>query len=435
MRRTHAVLLGAALGWGGLGGNAWGCAAIPQRGPKASAPVLLLAAVPAATEPAATQPVITLDARQAARAAIELAGRLQKLQADAAYVNGIAQRMRNELVQSTAELVRQGDIEVQLRATQVMGFDAAISQFLARAAAIDDPQKRDAFMEWGLRPGNVHLVAQAFDADPAVRAQVAATLAGRRGEQIDRLLAALLQDDDAEVVGRTIDAIWDRPLSGPLIDAVWDLVVAEQLQRVGVNFAELDGIASAAARAPVQRAITIRGRAFVVGENPYTQSTRQQLAPLAADLLLHADAPGVRDRLDALFVALAPPRSDGRALARAFSPNYNGDAALELQRLVEQYAPPHALPCLIALIQNSSISDGYMNDINGKMYRMSSRIDVADLALALMHESPEDYGIVRLVNYNRSAVPGQQEDEEKALKKVVAFWKTHQTAAAPATHP
>jgi hypothetical protein len=149
-------------------------------------------------------------------------------------------------------------------------------------------------------------------------------------------------------------------------------------------------------------------------------------ASVAVDLLLAYNHDKVRSRVDTLFVALAPPNADRMALTRAMSPNY-GDPALQLRRLVEAYNPPHALPCILAALGASGGStDGYYSNMNGKNYRISSRIDLFSIAVEMLQESHDDYGLVRLNNWgNRWVFDGSEDEENKSVKKLLTFWKEH----------
>jgi hypothetical protein len=387
--------------------------------PIARTPVTLLADLP---RPAATEPAVELDPRPAANAALSIAAQMTRSAAEAAYIRTLADAMSTTLMRENALLLQQDDPEIQARAARIVSFNAAIASFLADAMTDEDsdPAARNAWIRWGLSPEHMQQVAAAYDADVSVRVTAAASLAHVPGPEADRLLATLINDSDREVALRAIDAAWDRTPGDAVIDALLQKGILLGFQQMGVSPAQIS--AGKIVSAQYTRTIIIRGRAFPVTTDQIDLQNRMADAPIAVDLLLAYNSPKVRAKVDALFTALST--ADRSALARALSPNY-GEPALEFRRLIEAYNPPHALPAIIAGVATPSVDGSYTN-INGKMYRLSSRIDLFAIALDMLQESHADYRLVRLQNWgNRYLFDGSQEDEDKAVKKLLDFWKEH----------
>jgi hypothetical protein len=398
-------------------------AALGACGPRpiARTPVALLADLPRS---AATEPAVELDPRPAANAALSIAAHMSRSAAEAAYIRTLADALSATLMRENALLLQQDDPELQARAARIVSFNAAIASFLADAMTDEstDPAARNAWIRWGLAPEHMEQVAAVYAADVTVRATAAAALARTPGPEADRLLATLINDPDREVALRAIDAAWDRAPADRVIDALLQKGVLLGLQQMGVS---TDQFSSRGAVTPqYTRTIIIRGRAFPIANDQIDLQNRMADAPIAVDLLLAYNSPKVRAKVDALFTSLAT--ADRSALARALSPNY-GEPALQFRRLIEAYNPPHALPAIIAGVAAAgSTNDGYYTSNNGKNYRVSARIDLFGIALDMLQESHADYGLVRLNNWgNRWVFDGDNGDEEKAVKKLLAFWKEH----------
>lgn len=375
----------------------------------------------------ATRPASLIDVRPTALAAADLAAYMIRAANDAQYVRTVGDLFSNALVRETVVLMQQDDPEARARAAQVISFNAAMNRFLAEAMTDDDPASRDAWIRWGLAPENMKQVAEVYDSDIGTRVMAARNLARASGPQTDRLLAALIRDPDREVSLRAMDAAWDRTPNEDIIAALWEKGVLLGLRQMGVN-SNIPGLSSIGGpnNAQYNRTIIVRGRAVPVGMDQQDTANRMADASVAVDLLLAYNHDKVRSRVDTLFVALAPPNADRMALTRAMSPNY-GDPALQLRRLVEAYNPPHALPCILAALGASGGStDGYYSNMNGKNYRISSRIDLFSIAVEMLQESHDDYGLVRLNNWgNRWVFDGSEDEENKSVKKLLTFWKEH----------
>jgi hypothetical protein len=383
--------------------------------------VALLADV--GTAPPATRPAVHLSSAETARAALEFAARMEKLHSDAAYIDKVATRMRGNLVAETVFLSEQKDAEIAARAASLLSFNAAVNRFLIEAEQQPDATKRDAWIAWGLSAAHVQQVAAVYDEDPDVRLEAALTLAHDPAPQNDALLAALVRDEEAEVAVRTMDAIWDRAPSQVLIDALWDRGISYAFKQLGISTEGNAGSPGPRVAANA-RVITVRGQAIAVGNNPYAEANNASVASLAVDLLVRLNDDRVRTKVNDLFVKLMPPRVEPGIFVRALSPTY-GQPAESFSRLVAAYHPVQALPAMLAVLKAGG-QDGYTNDVNGQQYRGSSRIDLMALALPMMSETPEDYGLVKLSMWgNRWMLAGTEEDEEKAVDKVLAFWKEH----------
>jgi hypothetical protein len=401
-------------------------AALVACGPHPIARVSLLADLGPAAPPT-TQPAVLIDVRPTALAAVNLAEHMARVGNDARYVRTIGALFSDALVRETVVLMQQTDPETRARAAQVISFNAAMNRFLAEAMTDTDPAARDAWIRWGLSPDHMKQVAAVYDNDPATRVMAARDLAGVPGPEVDHLLAILIRDPDREVALRAIDSAWDRAPGDAIVDALWEKGVLLGLRQIGVNYG-LPGLTTALGNdtPPVNRTIIVRGRAFPVGMDQQDTANRMADASIAVDLLLAYNHDKVRARIDNLFIALAPPHGDRQALTRAMSPNY-GDPALQLRRLVEAYSPPHALPSILAALGAAGgNSDGYTTNMNGRNYRISSRIDLFAIALDMLQESHDDYGLVRLNNWgNRWVFDGTEEEENKSVKKILEFWKEH----------
>ena len=107
------------------------------------------------------------------------------------------------------------------------------------------------------------------------------------------------------------------------------------------------------------------------------------------------------------------------------------------------YQPKEAVRFLVKAVDQASNDGGEsIMNVNGKQerFRMGSKVEFAVMLLRATGQSTEDYGIVRMPNYNpeRFAVKGSMDDEAAMSKKVQEWWKTHAKeygVTVPATQP
>lgn len=416
----------------GIGGHIRKMAALgilAAVGACAAGPRTLLLDAPATQ--AATQKDLPWGTKDVAAAALELTRRLEKSRQDTAYTRMLAQHLQNVLLKETATLMHQEDPEVAARGAGIIAFNAGISDFLAEQLAGPDTPERDAWISWCLADAHLRQVAQVYSPSPDTRIHAAALLADVPGENGDRLLARLIADKDREVSLRALDAAWDRPPGNAVIYAALQKGLGYAITQAGGTLQpDLRVLSGTQQQSDV---VAVHGRPVAFNELAMASAYGQMDGAVAIDLLVHYRDPKTRAAVNTLVLNLGSTQTDGTVLARLVSPNY-GVAYMDFFRLTGSINPPDLLPTLIAGLSKPIVgNDGYSTDVNGKIYRFSSRLDLMAHVVTLLGESPPDYGLVQLPNWgNRWAFLGTDvSDEDKAISKLVNYYTTHAADYTP----
>jgi len=327
------------------------------------------------------------------------------------------------------------DAEADARVAGLMEFIQAVSRWAGDCMLLPAAQ-RDAMLKWGSTDEMMPMIAAMYSRSTEARVQAIREVAKNPAtEQVNWLLLQMLNDQDRAASLTAMDVLSNRPPNPEVINALWNRSMANTLTQVRGQ-----------ARPARTRMVTVAGRNVQVVEQDSGDGARNLPdGDVAADVLIKYDTPAVAEKLDDLFKELGRTLdgSNNSNAWRSLSTYYGGNNNATLWRLVSAYQPKEAVRFLVKAVDQASNDGGEsIMNVNGKQerFRMGSKVEFAVMLLRATGQSTEDYGIVRMPNYNpeRFAVKGSMDDEAAMSKKVQEWWKTHAKeygVTVPATQP
>lgn len=330
-------------------------------------------------------------------------------------------KIQDNLAEQLRQMTLSAEGEGQSRVASLMEFNQALSRWAIDVLGLPE-EKRDAMLKWGLSPDGYPLVVRVYSSKDEVRAGVTKELAKIDSDNAIWLLGRLLDDVDREVALSTMDAIWDKAPTPQMIDILWNKAVGQTIQQYRP-------------RPTRSRTMNVHGRLVQVYDQDYNSSARMQDADVAADVLIHWRNPVITDRLNTLFKEMAASIRDPNDYRwRVISPNYGGEGAKTLSRLMEAYKPKEGFQFIMKVLASTN-QDGYINQMNNVNYWQSSRVDAAALLCRMTGQDPEDYKIQKYANYGDrwmlrvNAKPNEQQnamkEEQQMIRQLLVWWNEH----------
>lgn len=312
------------------------------------------------------------------------------------------------------------DAEADARVAGLLEFNQAVSRWAGDCMVLPSAQ-REAMLRWGASDTMLPLIGQLYSRSIDTRMAAVRELGNQQGtEQVNWMLLQMMNDPERSVSLTAMDVLYYREPDAAIIEGLWNRALNNiQMQMRGAQ------------QRGRNRSLVVAERTVTYFENdPGALARNLPDADIAADLLVKFKDPKVGERLDEFFREMGRlVQSTNDSRWRVMMPNY-GDGNRVLGRLIEAYQPKEAVRFLAKVIdQNMTDGSETTMTINGQQekFRMSSRVEAMVMLLKSTGQSPEDYGIVRMQNYNpeRYAVKGSLPEEQAVVKKVQEWWKAH----------
>jgi len=419
------ALLGVAIG-------ATGCQSSPTTDPSAATATATLPTISAgviagesreihakwsAEITAALDGLSSRDAAKRAAALEQLAHVIEQNNRDASMLMNIAGQFKANSVRNLTSLLATQDLEARALIASLMNFQEALSRFLLVAAEETEP-RREMLIHWGLSPEGAKVLAVAFSSDSSTRVDAAHMVVGIDGQAADWVLARLIDDAEREVSLTAINAAWDREPSPDVVDALWQKAVEYPLTQYRINMGMGSGIAP--------RVAVLHGRTIQLDGYDYSLAMRMMDGDVATDLLVAYKSDVVEKKITDFMDSLAIMKSNPNMHPFQMLSSYNGSQGLNFERLLMAYRPKAAVVYLVGVVASNFNNDGWEQMMNNQMYRCSTRVDALGILAKLTDQDKDDFNLARVPQWgNRWMLAGTLDNEEKAARKMLNWWKIH----------
>ncbi len=318
------------------------------------------------------------------------------------------------LGQQTEALLSPTGPETKARVASLLEFNEGLSAWVLQALKMPE-EKRKKLLEFGLRPEMLPVVARLGSPMASVRVEGLKELAEVSDPMVNEVLAPLLDDVDRSVYVAAMEVAWDRPATDVIVDRLWDRAVEA-------------GFDIYAPQQNQQADVVFRGQ--VLGPTFFDNAAyrRMQDSNIAADVLIHLNAPQVTTKLKAFLQRVVTAyKSPNLRDARIWMFGPNSLPMKNVFAMLREYRSKETLPGLYRLATGPLVQP-FNGQVNNLRYFWSNRTYPLALLLEMTDQQAADYKLTQLARPQGTWAFANQVDEDAAIKKLQTWWENNPQA-------